>query len=157
ESYCTVVIRGNFTTSLTNTTPHLSFNVTSKLPHNRTGLISGEDALCNWVDIVQDDDDDVYTHKQAVVQDYAHQPQSSLLPDPFNPILQRQKRRNKLSCPPKEGKAQISSTILLLGGYMPEARYTAKVKATEEGRAGRTIFDLSAEFDLRYKDGVVVK
>jgi hypothetical protein len=159
ESYCTVTIRGDFTTSLTNTTPHVSFNVTSHLPNGRTGLILGEDAFCNWVDIVQDgNDDDAYTQTHA--QDYAHQPRLNLLPDPFNPILHRQKRKDKLICPPKKGKAQISSTILLLGGYVPEANFTVKVKATEEGtegKEGRTIFDLWTEFELRYKDGVMVK
>jgi hypothetical protein len=163
ESYCTVIIRGDFTTSLTNTTPHVSFNVTSHLPNGRIGLIPGEDAFCNWVDIVQDgDDDDAYTqtHAQALAQDYAHQPHPNFLPDPFNPILYRQKRNDKLICPPKKGKAQISSTILLLGGYVPEANFTVKVKATEDGgevREGRTIFDLWTEFELRYKDGVMVK
>ena len=50
----------------------------------------------------------------------------------------------------------ISATILLLGGYVPEANFTAKVKATEEGEEGRTIFDLWTEFELKYKDGMVV-
>lgn len=68
-----------------------------------------------------------------------------------------QKRKDKLSCPPKKRKAQISATSLLLGGYFPETNFTVKVKATEEGREGRTIFDLWTEFELRYKDGVVVK
>ncbi|KAL8701119.1 MAG: hypothetical protein Q9201_005084 [Fulgogasparrea decipioides] len=121
-------------------------------------LIPGEDALCNWVDIVQDGDDnndDAYT--QALAQGYAREPHPYFLADPSNPILQRRKHKDKLSCPPKEGKAQISSTILLLGGYVPEAKFTVKVKATEEGRKGRTIFDLWTEFELRYKDGVVME
>jgi len=49
---------------------------------------------------------------------------------------------------------------LLLGGYVPEATFTVKVKATEEGkdgREGRTIFDLWTEFKLSYKDGAVLK
>ncbi|KAL9589798.1 MAG: hypothetical protein Q9203_001408 [Teloschistes exilis] len=62
ESYCGVLIRGEFTTSLENTTPRVSFNVTSHLPNNRTGLIRGEDVFCNWADIIQDGDDDDYNN-----------------------------------------------------------------------------------------------
>jgi hypothetical protein len=137
--------------------------VTSHFPDGRTGLVPGEDAFCNWVDVVQDgNDDDAYTqtHTQGLTQDFAYQPHPNLLPDPFNPILHRQKRKDKLNCPPRKGKAQISSTILLLGGWVPEAKFTVKVKATEEGkegREGRTIFDLWTEFELRYKDGMLVK
>lgn len=65
-----------------------------------------------------------------------------------------QKHKGKLSCPPKKGGAQISATILLLGGYVPETNFTVKVKVTE---GGRTIFDLWTEFEMKYKDGVVVK
>lgn len=61
-----------------------------------------------------------------------------------------QKRMDKLSCPPKKGGAQISATILLLGGYVPETNFTVKVKVTE---GGRTIFDLWTEFEMKYKDG----
>lgn len=137
--------------------------MTSHLPNNRTGLLPGEDAFCNWVNIVQDgddddddDDDSTYTQNvaQTPAQNSAHQSHLDLLPESFIP---GQKRKDKLSCPPKEGKAQITSTILLLGGYVPEAKYTVKVKATEEGEAGRTILDLWTEFDLGYKDGVVVE
>lgn len=67
-----------------------------------------------------------------------------------------QTRKDKLSCQPKKGKAQISATILLLGSYVPETNFTVKVKATQEGREGRTIFDLWTEFELRYKDGMLV-
>ena len=145
ESYCTVVIHGEFTTSLANTTPHLSFNATSHLPNGREGLVPGEDAFCNWVDIIQDDEnDDMYTQ--------INPPHPNHLGSPSNSILQKPKQKNKLSCPPKKGKAQISSTILLLGGYVPEANFTVKVKATEEGREGRTIFDLWTSFELQYKD-----
>jgi len=164
ESYCTVFIRGEFTTSLRNTTPHVSFNVASHLPNGRTGLISGEDAFCNWVDIVQDgsDNDNAHSqaHAQAIAQQYAQEFHPELRANPLNPISCRKKRKDKLSCPPKKGKAQISSTILLLGGYVPEANYTVKVKATEQGSVGgegRTIFDLWTYFALRYKDGEVVK
>jgi hypothetical protein len=137
--------------------------VTSHLPNGRTGLISGEDAFCNWVNIVQDDnDDDAYTqtHAQALAQDYAYQPHPNLLPDPFNPILHRKKRKDKLNCPPRKGKAQISKTLYLLDYMAPEANFTIKVKATEEGiegRESRTIFDLWTEFELRYEDGMMVK
>lgn len=134
--------------------------MTSHFPNGRTGLIPGEDDFCNWVDIVQDGNDDetlTKTHTQAHAQDYAHPPHPDNLPDPFNPILHTQKRKDKLTCPPKKGKAQISATILLLGGYVPETNFTVKVKATEEGGEGRTIFDLWTELELRYKDGVVVK
>lgn len=145
ESYCTVLIHGEFTTSLANTTPHLSFNATSHLPNGREGLVPGEDAFCNWVDIIQDDEnDDTYAQ--------INPPHPNHLGSPSNSILQKPKRKSKLSCPPKKGKAQISSTILLLGGYVPEANFTVKVKATEEGREGRTIFDLWTRFELRYKD-----
>lgn len=159
ESYCTVLIRGDFTTSLENTIPHVSFNVTTHFLDGRTGLLPGEDAFCNWVDIIQDGiDGEAYeqTHAQALAQDYAHQSHPDL-PDHFNPILRMQKRKDKLSCPPKKGKAQISATILLLGGYVPETNFTVRVKVTEDGREGRTIFDLWTEFEMRYKDGMVVK
>ncbi|KAI4203883.1 MAG: hypothetical protein LQ350_001505 [Teloschistes chrysophthalmus] len=162
ESYCTVVIRGDFTTSLENTTPHLSLNVTSHLSNNRTGIVPGEDAFCNWVDVIQHDDDDDdgddnnnNLHAQALAQDYAHRPHPQVHPDPLHPDSRRQKRRDKLFCPPKQGKAQISSTILLLRGYAPKANYTVKVKATTEGQdgeEGETIFDLWAEFELRDKN-----
>jgi len=49
---------------------------------------------------------------------------------------------------------------LLLGAYVPEADFTVKVKATEEGSEGgegRTIFDLWTEFVLEYKEGAMVK
>lgn len=157
ESYCTVFIRGEFTTSLINTTPHISFNVTSHFSDGRTGLLPGEDAFCDWVDIIQAGNDDaayVRTRTQALAQPYAHQPHPNNLHDPFNPILTIQKRKDKLSCPPKKGKGQISATILLLGGYVPETNFTVKVRVTE---GDRTIFDLWTEFELRYKDGVVVK
>lgn len=68
-----------------------------------------------------------------------------------------QKRKDKISCPPKKGKAQISAKILLLGGWVPEANFPVKVKATEEGRERRTIFDLWTEFELKYKYGTAVK
>ena len=164
ESYCTVLIKGEFTNTLTNTTPHVSFNVTSHLPDGHTGLIPGEDSLCNWVDIIQDSDDDGDSSGKASAQvllQYDAQYMYSDLPsDSPNPISRRHKRKDKRSCPPKEGKAQISSTILLLGGYVPEANFTVKVKATEEhkeGREGRTIFDLWTEFELKYKDGMFVE
>ncbi len=70
------------------------------------------------------------------------------------------KRSDKLSCPPNKGKAQISSTIILLGGYVPEANFTVKVKATAEGVDGkenRTIFNLWTEFELRPKSAVGLK
>jgi len=137
--------------------------VTSHLPNNRTGLIRGEDAFCEWATVRQegsddDDDDDANTgiQAQALAQDYANQPHPDLLPDLFNPIVQRQRRKEKAVCPPKKGKAKISSTLLILGGYQPEANYTVKVKVTEEGAEGRTIFDLWTEFELKYRDGYLV-
>lgn len=131
--------------------------MTSHFSNGRTGLLPGEDAFCNWVDIIQDDEAYTQTHTKALAQDYAHQPHPDLLPDPLNPVLRMQKRKDTPFCPPKKGKAQISATILLLGGYVPETNFTVKVKATEEGGEGRTIFDLWTEFELRYKDGVVLK
>lgn len=130
--------------------------MTSHFSDGRTGLLPGEDAFCNWVDIIQAGNDDeayVRTHTQAPAQEYAHQPHPDI-PDPFNPLLPMQKHKGKLSCPPKKGGAQISATILLLGGYVPETNFTVKVKVTE---GGRTIFDLWTEFEMKYKDGVVVK
>ncbi|KAI9720590.1 MAG: hypothetical protein M1812_002770 [Candelaria pacifica] len=102
----------------------------------------GEDALCNWVDIVQNDDDD-NSFPLAVQPSVPTSPNtglySGLIPDPVNSILHRRKmkRSDKLSCPPTKGKAQITSTILLLGGYVPEAKFTVKVKATAEGVGGK--------------------
>ncbi|KAI4099630.1 MAG: hypothetical protein L6R37_005861 [Teloschistes peruensis] len=149
--------------SLENTTPRVSFNVTSHLPNNRTGLIRGEDAFCNWVDIIQDGDDDDYNNHhlqtkaraQALAQDNVRRPLPNLDPDPLHATSRKQKRRDKIICPPKQGKTQISSTILLLGGYVPKTNFTVKVKATAEGQdgeEGKTIFDLWAEFELRDKD-----
>ncbi|KAI9786805.1 MAG: hypothetical protein M1835_002929 [Candelina submexicana] len=167
ESYCTIVINGEFTIPLTNTTPQVSFNVTSHLPNGREGHIPGEDAFCNWVDIIQDDDDDnessLPTHPLVpAFTSLNTEPYPSLVPDPVNAILHRQKtkRSDKLSCPPHKGKAQISSTILLLGGYVPEANFTVKVKATaagEDGKENRMIFNLWTEFELREKGAVVSK
>lgn len=129
----------------------------SHLPNGRTGLIRGEDNFCEWATVRQDggddDDDDAETRVQALAQDYPNQPHPDLLPDLFNPTVQRQRRKEKVVCPPKKGKAKISSTLLILGGYQPEANYTVKVKVTEEDAGGRTIFDLWTEFELKYKDG----
>ena len=118
----------------------------------------GEDALCNWIDIVQsvdDDDANVQSFEPDFVQRLAHQSQSDLLPGPPDPLLRRKSRKDKSICPPRKGMAQISSTILLLGGYVPAVKYTVVVRAAEEGKdgqEGRTIFDLSTEVVLRYKD-----
>lgn len=169
ESYCGVIIHGTFTESLVNTTPHLSFNVTSHFPDGREGLVPGEDDLCNWVDIVQDDPDSDSTTAISSLVDASYDI-NDLAPDPDNPLLYRfkrnlEKRKDKRSCPPKKGKATITSTILLLGGYVPEANYTAKVRATEKGKRGgdghgggrggegRTLWDLWTEFELKYKEG----
>ena len=49
---------------------------------------------------------------------------------------------------------------MLVGGYVPEANFTVKVKATEEGKGGkegRTIFDLGPYFELKYRDGYLLK
>ena len=132
--------------------------MTSHLPNGRTGLIAGEDAFCNWVDIIQGggNADEMELPTQLSSQDYAHQTYPNLLLDPLNPVLHRQKRSDKLSCPPDKGKAHISSTILILDGFAPAVNYTVKVKVTEEGKdgiEGRTIFDLWTEFELKYKDG----
>lgn len=162
ENLTAVIIYGDFTVSLlTNTTPHVSFNVTSPLPNGRTGLIPGEDAFCHWVVIIQNgNDDDAYikSHAQALCTRLRPSTPSQPSHWPFpSYLVHRQKRKDKLNCPPKKGKAQISSTILLLGVYVPEVNFTVKVKATEEGREGRIIFDLWTEFELRYKDGMRVK
>lgn len=167
ESYCSVIIHGTFTESLVNTTPHLSFNVTSHFPGGREGLVPGEDDLCNWVDIIQDDSDSTTTTSSLMDAPYDT---NDLAPDPDNPLLYRfkrnlGKRKDVRSCPPKKGKAKITSTILLLGGYVPEANYTARVRATEKGKRGgdrhgggrggegRTLWDLWTEFELKYKEG----
>lgn len=42
-----VLIQGEITTSLTETTPHVSFNITSHLLNNRTGLVPDEEAFYN--------------------------------------------------------------------------------------------------------------
>ena len=42
---------------------------------------------------------------------------------------------------------------MILDGWVPEANYTIKVRATE---GVRTIFDLSMEFELLYKEGLRV-
>ena len=107
ESYCTVLIRGEFTTSLPNTTPHVSFNVTSHLPYGRTGLISGEDAFCNWVDVVQDggDDDNAYiqTPAQASAQQIAQIPiMSFALSHSILSYVGRSAKTNSLARPRKE-------------------------------------------------------
>ena len=140
--------------------------MTSHLPNNRTGLLPGEDALCHWVSIVQKDEDNgdekdgksqrnnnTPLHPQAFSRSHAESIHPNVIPDAHGPLLYHQQRADKSSCPPHKGKAEISSTILLLGGYAPEANYTVKVKATEEGQQGRTIFDLWTEFELQYKDG----
>ncbi|KAL8640349.1 MAG: hypothetical protein Q9228_002717 [Teloschistes exilis] len=107
ESYCGVLIRGEFTTSLENTTPRVSFNVTSHLPNNRTGLIRGEDVFCNWADIIQDGDDDDYNNHhlqtkaraQALAQANVRRPLPNLDPDPLHATSRKQKRRDKIICP----------------------------------------------------------
>lgn len=134
--------------------------MTSHLANGRTGLVRGEDALCEWVEIVQDDTDhDVFkqTYAQALAQDYDDQHHPNLLSNFLNPILRRQKRQDKQTCPPKKGKAEISYTILLLGGWQPEANYTVEVRATEESKKGGTIFDLGADFELKEKEGWMVE
>ena len=136
--------------------------MTSYLPNNRTGPIPVEDALCNWVDIIQDikdDDEDDDSFIQIGAPNLAEQRRHGLLINPFSPLLHTQKRNDKLSCPPRKGKAQTNATILLLRRYSPETDYTVNVKATEEGRdgrEGRTIFDMWAEFELRSKDDLTV-
>lgn len=66
----------------------------------------------------------------------------------------RRRKRTTRRCPPDKGPAEISSTVLLLGGWVPEANYTVRVKATE---GVRTIFDLWTKLELLNKDEVVVK
>lgn len=123
----------------------------------------GEDDLCNWVDIIQKSSSDIFAQPYDT---------ESLLPALSNPSQYQSKRnlgkrKDVHSCPPRKGKAKISSRILLLGGYVPEANFTAKVRATEKGTRGgdskgggrggegRTIFDLWTSFELKYKDGYV--
>ena len=112
--------------------------------------------------IVQSVDDDHADNEAAepeLAQRLAHQSQSNpLSPDGtrIHVLLHRKGRKDELISSLRKGKAQIRSTILLLGGYGPDVNYMAIVKATEEGKdgkEGRTIFDLSTEFELKYKDG----
>jgi len=137
--------------------------VTSHFQDGRTGLVPGEDAFCNWVDIVQiEADDDTNDTTPASQGHLAHRSDNHLeslqdfIPDDFNPIP----RKPRKVCPPAKGKAVITYTVLLLGGWVPETNVTVKVKATEEGKGGkegRTIFDLGTDFELKYRDGYLLK
>lgn len=67
ESYCKISMEGEFVSSLLNTTPHLSFNVTTHFDDGRTGLVSGEDHFCSWADVFQDDEDSSSFSSEPIV------------------------------------------------------------------------------------------
>lgn len=53
ESYCTLTAFGTFTKDIPSA--HLSFNVTTHFDDGREGLVPGEDNLCNWAEVMQND------------------------------------------------------------------------------------------------------
>ncbi|MCJ1404372.1 hypothetical protein MMC11_007597 [Xylographa trunciseda] len=53
-------------------------------------------------------------------------------------------------CPPREGNATVTWTVLLLGGWLPEARYEVQVKVTD---GDETVVDLWTDFEMKFKDG----
>ncbi|KAK0512196.1 hypothetical protein JMJ35_005324 [Cladonia borealis] len=59
-------------------------------------------------------------------------------------------------CPPREGKATLSSTALLLGGWVPEANYTVDVRVTSDQGP---VFHICADFEMKpkYEDGVELR
>ncbi|KAI9890970.1 MAG: hypothetical protein M1814_003471 [Vezdaea aestivalis] len=149
ESYCKVSIEGEFVSSLLNTTPHLSFNVTTHFDDGRTGLVPGEDDFCSWADVFQDDDED------SASPDFPLMLSNRGPIEPSVSIVDALRQMRK-TCPPRQGRATINATILLLGGYVPEANYSVAVNVTIDG-GRRTIFDLWAEFPLKYRDGAGVR
>ncbi|SLM39911.1 MD-2-related lipid-recognition domain [Lasallia pustulata] len=53
-------------------------------------------------------------------------------------------------CPPEKGHARLQWTVMLVGGWIPEANYTITVLVTTP--EGETVSDLWTEFEMRYKD-----
>ena len=158
ESYCKVEMHGHFLESLVDTVPHISFNVTTQYEDGREGLLPGEDDFCNWLEIEQDDETAlaVDTSKiRVILGPEQHDSRQASNRRSASGPLNGNVRAKKNACPPEAGPAKLTYGILLLGGWVPEANYTVKVRTTAEGsdgREGRTIFDLRTDFEMTYGD-----